>query len=429
MKRFILLLLLTILLFSKIQAQRDANSIIAKLLSGNDMFELEEQYLKHKADLIPMMDYLSRSLLYNAFNQPQHASNTLDTLIRVYNNELGFNSVCNLTLLRAEALANNLQYPESIQLLQSFQSQHIDSISEEIKEKIKSSVEFKKALMNQPLPELIRPSADCIIDFTTEQIGRGTLMFVPCRVNGKKAKMIFDTGCSSFNFSSESFAKEHGFRMVMDSLMISGVGSGMGWLGIADSISIGEIIYKNALFIVAPESPSDTVYKVEAVLGNGFLKTIGEIQIMPEEMKIIFPVTFTKFTSNTHNMMAQNGQSYLNITYKKQRLLMHFDTGNVSSDLYKPFYNKHKKWVERKGKKDTIKVGGFGDIKMQNTYQLSKIKLSLSNIRFSLKNIHVNTGSSIDYQWIEDGSLGMSFIQQFKKVVISYHFMRVEVKK
>lgn len=254
-------------------------------------------------------------------------------------------------------------------------------------------------------------------------------MFVPVSVHNKTYQLIFDTGSSS-SVVSEGLAKEMGLRTVRDSMNIAGVGNGTGKCGTVDSIMVGDIAFRHPIFMIIPSNQNvDTVFRVDAVLGLDFFRMVGETQIYPHEGKVCFPVQQTDLPPTGRNLMLEDGQSYLKAYSGDERLVFHFDTGNVRADLFTPYYLRHKEMIDRDGVKDSYRGGGFGGMQTVNVIRLAHVPLTVSGVNFYIANIPVSSEAVTKVQKKEDGSMGMDFINQFKKITINYDKMFMTVEK
>ena len=92
-------------------------------------------------------------------------------------------------------------------------------------------------------------------------------MSVPVAINGKTYPFTLDTGTGTTAIS-QRLADELGLRTICDSIRIDGIGSRLGSLAIADSLCVGNIVYKNPVVAVLPPNPAvDTLLYIDAILG------------------------------------------------------------------------------------------------------------------------------------------------------------------
>mgnify|MGYP003623465718 FL=1 len=277
MRRFTVLIFVFAATFSSLYSQ-SADEKLADILNSGDLFMLEEQYPQLKDKLqYPMLNILTESLLSDASNKPQEAYEKINELLTKYQAEAGFASAQTMFLVKCRNLAAMGKYAQAADELQYFMgevSQHMDSL---YLEAYKDAYRMYNSHRDTPAEELIRPREDCVIKYEADIFDNGnSLMFVPVTIDGKQERFILDTGCTGGAFMSERFAEEHNVRIVYDSLPIQGVGKGFGKLGVVDSIKIGNMIFKNLTVTIAlPNAAIDTVYQVDAVLGQDLMKAAG----------------------------------------------------------------------------------------------------------------------------------------------------------
>lgn len=429
---FIIYFLFNISLFAQ-----SADEQIGSYINTSDFFTLDEQYPLLKNDMqSPMLNVFSESLLNAVFNRPEEACKSIETLINDHQSEIGLGNIVAMFSWRNQIKKQQGKYAEAADDTDRFLksvSSHLDSAT--LKAFTYASRYYNK-LRNIGASQLIRPDQDCVIPIEIDTLKlqegmkeKSSLMFVPVTINGQKERFIFDTGCPGRLFLSERFAQKHNVRTIVDSIWISGVSTDVGSMGLLDSIRIGNMIYTNVTVTIMPANDAvDTVYQIDAVLGSGIMIAAGEVQIFPKEKKIIFPINKTPLPSTGRNMMSLNEHFFLKTYSGNERLTMHFDIGNASSDLYHIYYNKHKSEVEKDGIKTERRSGGFGGIKSVEVYTLPSFSMRIGNKDFTLKNLDVNPIPVLAKQGNEDGALGMSFISLFDKVTISFDNMFVEVE-
>lgn len=413
-----------------VKAQESADQRIIGHLNQNSWFALEEDYPKLKDQLqTPVLKGLSEVMISLRFNQPERALAGIDSLLIHCQNDLGFSNICSMVLFKSKVLGEQGYYAKSADNLQRF----LDQINTATKKKDFAShialAKYYNEVRSEPKPEITRPNTNTEVPLSIKKVGRGVLMFVPVTIHGKTYPFIFDTGAGT-SAVSERFAKEVGFRTVRDTMNIAGVGTGVGKCGTVDSLTVGNITFKHPIATIIPSNPEvDTVFQVDAVLGLDFIRMVGETQIYPHEGKIRFPIQQTALPTTGRNLMLEDGQSYLKAYSGNERLIFHFDTGNVKADLFAPYYLRHKEMVDRDGVKDSYRGGGFGGMQTVNVIRLAHVPLTVSGVTFDLSNVPVSTEAVTKVQKKEDGSMGMDFISLFGKITINYDkmFMTVEM--
>ena len=403
---------------------------IGSLINNSDYFELDEQYAKLKNDIDPLLRMFSEVMLNFSFNNPHLTCIYADSLVENYAQEIGIQNVMSMAMIKSQSLAEMEEYKlaaDNILKIIDDASAYMDSTSLDA---TRSTLQYYNKLSVLPKSELIRPAYDTEvpIDIDTLKVG-GNMMYIPVKVNGVEERFILDTGCPTAAFFSERMARKYNVRTIFDSLIVKGTGTGFGRLGFLDSVQVGDMVLKNLLVTVVPSNPAvDSVFMVDAVLGQTIMKLAGEMQIYPKQKRVVFPVKHTPMPSTGRNMMMHASHPYLKTYHKGERFIMHFDTGNAASGLHYKYYERNKEEVERVGNKLSRLIGGFGSVGMKDFYNLPSFELKVGNKPFILTNLEVNMEPVFVSQGQEDGALGMSFIKLFDKVTINFKDMFVEVE-
>lgn len=284
---------------------------------------------------------------------------------------------------------------------------------------------------DEKAPSISRPDRDVSIPITLKEVREDkSVIYIPVSIKDKEYNVIFDSG-AGLTFFTESFAKEIGVRILKDSIFISGVaGNAYGWFGILDKMKVGEIEYKDILCVVAPPNELDSIIRIDAILGLDFLKQVKEFQIFPNDKKVVFPFQQTELPASGRNLLLSNNQSYLKTyTPNGERLIFHFDTGNAgSTSLLSNYYEKHKDYIETNFVREKRESGGFGGMRKVDVFILPEISFKVGNAISSNKIVPVFPNKSWGVQTFEDGSVGMNFIKQFKKITVNYEKMFLNVE-
>ncbi|MCZ4696011.1 hypothetical protein DWB61_14935 [Ancylomarina euxinus] len=423
------ILLFSLLFIGKPTQAQSPNELIGQLIGGDDMFELQKQHDLLKDSIIPMLDCMSEAMLAISFNQPNKGIKAFDDLLsdENYQAQLGINTIANFMYLYADVFENKYDFKACVELLQSFLEQtkavSLGQIREILQNKLKLNISLSKAASFK----VVRPNNDCEIDFYFEKAGRGESLMVNAEINGKDLPMIFDTGCPKYSLLSESTAKSLGIVKIADSISMVGVGKGTAWVGTTDSLMIGEVICYNPIFYVVPKIVTDTSLNDFAVLGADIFNALDEQNFYPKKKKIIVPAQLSVLPESGNNLVMKSRQPYLKLNLNGKSCLMHFDSGNVKTYMNHLFYERNKSWVERQGQQDSIRIGGFGGISIQNSYRLPKITFELEGRASVFNQIQVSIESEMNI-WREDGRLGTDFLKKFDKIVLSYKNMFVAVE-
>jgi hypothetical protein len=399
-------------------------------MNSGDFLQLKQRYQEEKENIKSQtVKLLAEAFINTAFNKPEQAIKTLNTLITQHQSELGLNGITACIALMAENLRYEGKYLSAADLLMTYvnQTDTFNGLDESMRTILLSQCAL--AAMGDLLkPEIVRPAKNCIVPILDDKNLLNHSLYININLNGKEVPFLFDTGCDGYstNMVTEKFAKENNIKIINDSVVVHGVIDGIVKLGYAEKMYIGEITYKNVAFLVAPGDnllPSDTL-QLEAVLGSVFIKAMKECQIFPNEKKIVFPIRQTMLPSTGSNMMFKDGQPYIEVFSNEERLLLHFDTGG-GLGLSSKYFMEHEDEIKAAGKlKSGGGIGGFGGIKYIDKYVLKNFPIQTGESKNIIKEIDIYTG---DRQVIDqfDGSLGTDYIRLHNKVVINFDKMFV----
>lgn len=422
---------LTILLISILlecnytYSQTTADIKMGEILNSGDLFQLRTQYPLLKDSIsVEMLNLISEAQLGTGFNRLESAAIALDSLLQYHQEELGAETSIGMAALRAMNLLNLGLYP------------HAGKAGEDLVNALKDAAPFEslfsflfierigKALANIPAPYLERPSHDITVPMKCDTVGQGYHFYIPVEVNGITKDYIFDTGCSFGNFVSEKYAEEVGLKIISDSIPVLGVRIGFVKLAIADSLKVGEIVYHNPIFMVAPpDEEIDSVFAFDGVLGYHFIRDIKETIIDNESKSFVFPY---QISSGEPNMFLSSNTPNVRIEYNGQPFNIVFDSGNVKSDLgYKfaqMFPDALSGLVEHESNR-----GGFGGFSQVKVVTLPKIDFSLSGKPVTLYNMEISKEAAGSQ--LLSGSLGADLILSFKRLIINYENMFIRGEK
>ena len=401
-------------------SQTQADVKIGEILNSGDLFQLRKQYpiLKDSVS-INMLNLISEAQLGIGFNQLGRAEAALDSLLKYHQEELGAETSIGMAALRAMNLLNLGMYSQAGEAGEDLVNALKDAIPFESLYSFIFIERIGKALSICNKPYLDRPSHDIIVPMKRDSVGRGHHLYIPVEVNGITKDYIFDTGCSFGNFVSEKYAEEVGLKIISDSIPVSGMNIGFVKLAVADSLKVGELVYHNPIFMVAPpDKEIDSVFAFDGVLGYHFIKDIKEVIIDNESMSYVFPY---QISDGEPNMFLSSNTPNVRIVYNGQPFELIFDTGNVKSDLGNKFAQMFPEALIGLKEHESSR-GGFGGISQVKTVTLPKFSFCISGQPVTLNNTEVMIEKSAESQ-LFSGSLGADFVLSFKRLIINYENM------
>ena len=412
-----LLLLVTLACGLHAPAQTRADQRLGELLNGGDLFRLREEYPRLKDSLsIDMLDLLARSQLGVGFNRPEEAAPALDSLLLLHQDALGAESTLSMAALRAMNLLNLGMYAQA------------GAAGGDLVRALEGSLPFEsyfglvyierigKALSDVPAPSLERPDRTVTVPLKYEAVGRGHHYYMPVEVNGHARDFIFDTGCPFGCFVSESYAEEVGLRIVADSIPVSGMTVGFVRLATADSLRVGEMVYRHPYFLVAPPDPEvDAEFAFDGVIGCDLLRAVGEVVVDNEAGVFRFP-------AQPSDMYLSGNIPHVRIEYADSLYELIFDTGNVKSSLDSGFAQRFPDAVAGLARHKT-RHGGFGGIEEFEAVTLPEFRIRAAGRDITLHDTEVICNEAEGGTLLTVGSLGADFVRSFRRLTISYERM------
>lgn len=429
MKRKLICLLSALLLFSQQFMSQNIDNEIAELINSKDYLALQDKYSTSKDSIQnKVVELLAEAFLNTALNKLDESNKVVTQLLSNHKEELGISGIIACSVLMADNMRHQGNYKESTDFLRSFQNQldEFNVLDDNAKAGLAILCKWE-ALGDGLTPKIIRPDRDCEIPIRFGEDKLKDLIYVDAKLNGKDVSFVFDTGCDAYgtNFVSEGFARKNGIRIFNDSIILHGTAQDYAKMGIADSLIIGDIVYKNVGFTIAPGDnvlPVDTIF-MDAVLGSVFMKAVGEIQIFPKEKKIIIPHKESERPANASKLIFIDGQPYTELFSNGERLLIHLDTGG-GIGLSSKYFGKHEEEVKATGRLYSEGgVGGYGGMKKMDQYILPSFEMQAGKLKKEIKDIHVLTDRGVSE--IGDGSIGNDFLKLFDKVTLNFNKMFV----
>lgn len=284
------------------------------------------------------------------------------------------------------------------------------------------------ALEKWPATAVERPAGEVVIPAAIRKVGRGEHLTLNVQMNGRSEPFIFDTGCTHANFISTAAAERLGVRIIADSIVVSGMSDGMVRLAVADSLRIGPLRVLHPTFLVADTISSMTDDGLcEAVLGTDIIRAMGEVRIEPASRRIVLPATPSEAPIRP-NLHMDGGQYHLTCLYGDERLRLHFDTGNVKTDLSPRFHERFCEHLEYFGRKTTTR-GGFGGVREFEVITLPHLTLEGTGRPVTLHEVEVSCEGRMnaDREQI-DGTIGMDFLTGGEAVTIDLERMFVRTR-
>ncbi len=254
------------------------------------------------------------------------------------------------------------------------------------------------------------------------------LIRIPVTMNNKTEKYIFDTG-ANFSTMSESQAKKMGVRKLDAefSITTSSRNALESKLGIADVMQIGNITFRNVVFIILPDKAlkfAGGIYKIDGIIGFPVIAQMQQIEITKDNH---FKSFTSSFKANAVNLGLEGNTPFVKVDFFGEDHLYIFDTGAGATIVGNLFYETYKDSLANaeEGSSRVAGAGGMEKISMRTAKNVHYVLGSAKNV---LRSISIQLSGVTDLLGNYYGIAGQDIFMQWKVMTINFDEMYVELK-
>ncbi len=249
---------------------------------------------------------------------------------------------------------------------------------------------IRHALVTTP-PQQTTINANTTIHWTRDKIG---LLEIPMTTAGQSIDAIFDTRANISSITKTYAAKLHLHSLdvsYQEGAGITGAQFQVG-LAVADSLYIGNILVKNAVFQVMPDTLlyiAPVKFQLNLILGLPVIQQLQEIQWYSDGNMTI-PLTPTE--SDLHNFALDEALDpvHTGLDNRQRYPRLSFRTpAPAASVLYAAYFEKHKTTILRSAIKKTQTFGGAGGVRKKDSYVLPTLHLALNNKTVAVDSVSI----------------------------------------
>lgn len=420
---------LIILLFAFSACQKTAktsNAAILKrlhnLLDENEYFKLDAEF-KSAGDKLSDADRLYFSAyLNNAFNRNEDCINNVDSLLQL-STKLPDSTKAALKRLQDDSYFKTYQYLKAAQCDSDILKNYSHSLKKDVADDIKNDLIIRNGLKNIPAQQTVI-KANTTINWKKDRIG---LINIPVTTHAQTVDAIFDTR-ANISSITQTYAKKLGLHM-LDVTYNEGSGAtGIQFktgMGIVDSLYIGDILVKNAVFQVMPDSIlyiAPIKFQLNIIVGFPVIEQLGEVHIF-KAGKMTIPLAPVK--DDLHNFALNGLDPVIALQSGADTLSFHFDSGAASSMLYQSYFNKYKAIVLKTATKKTVGFGGAGGTQKKEVWILPKLNLGIGGKTVSVDSVSVLTKPIVPGEKFY-GNIGQDFTGKFSEVIYNFKYMYIK---
>jgi hypothetical protein len=270
-------------------------------------------------------------------------------------------------------------------------------------------------------------------------------IFFKANWNGVPLRTYFDTGAGSSCIFNRAIAEKIGVKLNESDTIISITGTTRGFMGVIDSLKLGDFFIKNvSVFVDIETIDSSDPMQVQCdsimnsmfdiVLGIPTIRQLGIIEFDFANNMMLFPQKTT--LTNEKNLYIDK-TLYLNMKICDTRFLSFFDTGGamgliINTDFYER--NKNCISVREQSAKTAAFFGGCtkSSFTHRNEYDCPQIDIKINDQAITMTNdcsVAKDKESDNKVGTEEGGFLGNSIFKYCKKATFDFVNMVFSVEK
>ncbi len=393
------------------------------LLDKSDYFKLDVQF-KMLTDSIDDGNRLYfKAYLDNAFNRNEECIKDIDSVLVNKSIKLPDSTKTALKQLQGDSYFKTYQYLKAAQCDSSILKLYKKSLHKDVIDDVNNNLLIRNALKDIPAQQTVIKN-NTTIPWKKDMIG---LIEIPFTTHNQSFDGIFDTR-ANISSITQTYAKKLGLHILDVSYNEGSGATGIQFktgMGIADSLYIGNVLVKNVVFQVMPDSIlyiAQVKFQLNVIIGFPVIEQMQEVHIFSNG-KMTIPVTPAK--SDLHNFALDGLDPVIALKAGNDTLSFHFDSGASSSNLYAAYFAKYKADVIKKGFKKTVGFGGAGGSQRKEVYILAKLDLALGG-----KNVSIDSVSVLQQPITPGekfyGNIGQDFTSKFSEIIYNFKDMYIK---
>ena len=406
-------------------ADKNAVNNLKQLLAKKDYFRLAGKLKEYDDKLDDQQKLYFGAYVDNAFNRNGDCVKDVDNLFKMYAQQLSDSSKRDLLLLQSDSYFKLYQYAKAVQNDSLALKNYAKVLSKEEVADIQNDILIRNALKNTAPQETIIKS-NTTLQWTRDKIG---LVEIPVKVNNAVFSGIFDTR-ANISTVTQTYAKKMGLRILDVSYNEGSGATGIQFktgMGIADSLYLGDILVKNVVFQVMPDSIlyiAPIKYQLNMIVGFPVIEQLREVHIF-KDGRMAIPATPSQ--SSLHNFALDGLDPVIALKVGNDTLPFHFDSGAGTSMLYQAYFDKYKADVLKHGVKKIVGFGGAGGVQKKEVYILPKLKMTIGDKTVTIDSVSV-LQKKITPVEVFFGNIGQDLTNQFNEVIYNFKYMYVECR-
>ena len=408
-----------------------------RLLDKKEYFHLETQLNLHTRELSAPRRLYFAAILDNAFNRNASCVARIDSFMNQtaagLPDSLGGHAdslkgsadslVAKLLRVQGDSYFKMGQYAAAARTDSLLVHRYPKAIDSSTLADAKNVWLIRNALRNES-PQEVVPGTGGKVTWSRDSLG---LIEIPLQSHTQTVNAIFDTRANISSITRSYAEKLHLHLMDVqysESAGITGNQFKVG-LGVADSLYIGQVLIRHAIFQVMPDSIlylAPIHFQINIIVGMTIIADLQEVQVYNDGRMVIPPLLTP---GDLHNMAFDGLDPVLLLSTAKDTLLYHFDSGAWGTILYATWFDAHRAVVLRSAIKRRTGFAGAGGMQTKDIYLLPSFQLSLGGKTVTIDSVSILT-EKITPEERFYGNVGQDFMQQFKEFTFNFRYMYVK---
>jgi predicted aspartyl protease len=393
------------------------------LLIRRHFFELQRELQSDTYANLPAHRKLYyQAFLHNFFHDLKTSNEEIAVLLEKHKKQLSDDEIGNLLMKKIDNHVKLYQYREAHLTTQLLLRKYKHALSDEERDDARNSDIIWKGLQDVA-PQTTTIASETQIAYRRDLAG---LINIPLSFADSSYYFVFDTG-ANLSVITESYARKANLHLLNVRFKVRAI-TGLqvyASLGIVDELNLGNIVVRNAVFMIFPDSAlsfARGLYTIKGILGFPVIEQLQEVRIDKNNMT----VPAVAVDRNIRNFGIAELLPVITVAYNTDTLAFTFDTGAQFTFLNEPFYRDYKKLIDTIGKSFEIQVGGAGGITKTKALRLPQIAITVAGQNALLKDVPVKTSSNTPKDKLYYGNFGQDIMNQFKEMVINFRYMYVD---
>jgi len=401
-----------------------ANNIISKidsLLDRASYFEARKLISVNKEHIDTLDKLRFNANIYSVFNRPKISNENISILFKDYENEMSKTTKKDLLLIELSNSVKLYEYGKVNEISNLLITDYKDVISENELFGIKNNNIIWEAVKNVPKQE-IEFKDDSKLKITRNSIGLKT---IELKSENKSHPFIFDTG-ANISTVTQTQAEALNLKIIDVKVSVSTITGKRvdSKVGIASELSIGNMVFKNVIFLVFPDEAlyiPQVNFQLNGILGFPVIEAMKEIHFMKND-ELYIPV------SRNNNYNSNLAIAYLtpiiNLRDSVGEMHFSFDTGASTTSLYISYYEKYKSKIDSSYSKTKISFAGAGGGTEVEGYNIDFSPIiNGENTHLPYVALYTDKGKANNLNYY--GNIGQDLISKFDKMILNFDKMYI----